>query len=520
MRTIIKHAAACCALTALLFAETIYAKPSPNATAIHPKYVFFFLGDGMGAAQIELAAAFKAGNEDRAAQLLVQTNRLNMMQLPVVGLATTFCANRFITDSAAAVTAFACGAKTRPGVIGRNAKLDGSYKSIAELAQAQGRAIGIVSSAPLSHATPAGYYANVNSRNNYCEIGLQATQSGFDFFGGGLFPQMNSTNNAEKVVLRKAFAQAGYTILTNKADILKLKDKQDGKVVCSVATSYDADAMPFAIDTPKEDFTLAQITQTAINYLQSDPKGFFMMVEGGKIDWACHANDVASAVHETIAFDKAIGVARRFLAQHPKETLIVVTGDHETGGLSLGFRGDRYQTDLARLRGQTESGVRFTEVDLAAYKKSHPWKNVTESNIDADMKALIQSRFGLAWSKLSDYQHELLEKAYDASLGKVQADSRPSGYKLDGATDVDYLTYGGSEPLTVAITHILANEAGLQWTTSSHTAIPIPVMAAGTGAERFTGFYDNTDIAKKLGILMGTPPLPVEDPSRSGFSGF
>ncbi len=500
-----------------------YASTEPNektATIESPKYVFFFLGDGMSTAQVQAGQAFKSGKENSATALLVASNQLHMTRMPVAGLATTYCNSRFITDSAAAATAFACGTKTRPGTLGRNTDLDTSYKSIAELGQDRGRAIGIVSSVSLSHATPAGYYANVNSRNSYCEIGYQAAQSGFEFFGGGLFPEMNSNKNSGKIPLRQAFANAGFTTLTDKAKILGLKDQQAGKVICSVATSYDGNAMPFAIDHPTEDFSLAEITQVAIAYLQSAPDGFFIMVEGGKIDWACHANDIATALHEVIAFDDAIGVALNFLKQHPDETLIVVTGDHETGGLSLGFRGTHYGTDLARLRGQTRSGVRFNAMDLQAYKQTHPWKSAEESNIDDDMKGLIQSCFGLAWTELSAYQHEQLEAAYDASLGGVKTDNRPSGYDLEGSTDVDYLSYGGTEPLTVTITHMLANEAGLQWTTSGHTAIPVPVFAAGLGSERFSGFYDNTDIAKRIADIMGLPPLPEEDAAKAGPSAF
>jgi alkaline phosphatase len=507
------------ALALLLSGATALAGTSRRPAAANPKYVFFFLGDGMSSAQIEAAAAFKAGDEDRAENLRAPGNRLHMTQLPATGLAETFADNRFITDSAAAATAFACGCKTRPGTLGRNTALDTSYKSIAELVQDQGRAIGMISSAPLSHATPAGYYANVNSRNSYCEIGYQAAQSGFDFFGGARFSELDSDKNAGKVALKQAFTDAGYTTLTDRTAILQLKEKERGKVICPVATSHDGNSMPYAIDRPTGNFTLAEITQVAINYLQNDPEGFFILVEGGKIDWACHANDAATALVELIAFDHAIGVARDFLEKHPSETLIVVTGDHETGGLGIGFTGNRYQTQLDLLRAQKKSGERFIAEDLAAYRQAHPWTGV-ECNIDDDMKALIQSNFGLDWAKLSEYQQEQLEKAYDASFGLVKAAERPSGYDLDGETDTDYLAYGGIDPLTVTLTHILNNEAGLQWTTSSHTAVPVPVMAAGAGSSLFTGFYDNTDIARKLSILMNTPPLPVEDPARSGHSSF
>ena len=519
MKPILSYLAMYPALALLLSGAPALADASRQPVASNPKYVFFFLGDGMSAAQIEAAAAFKAGDENRATTLLAPGNRLHMMQLPATGLAETFADNRFITDSAAAVTAFACGSKTRPGTVGRNTALDTSFKSLAELVQDQGRAIGMISSTPLSHATPAGYYANVNSRNSYCEIGYQAAQSGFDFFGGGLFPELDSDKNAGKVALRQVFTDAGYTTLTDRENVLQLKDREMDKVICSVATSYDGSSMPYAIDRPSGNFSLAEITQVAINYLQSDPEGFFILVEGGKIDWACHANDAATALVELIAFDDAVGVARDFLEKHPSETLIVVTGDHETGGLAIGYRGNRYQTQLNLLAAQKKSGDRFIAEDLAAYRQIHPWTGA-ECNIESDMKALIQSNFGLEWARLSEYQQEQLEKAYDASFGLVKADDRPSGYDLEGETDVDYLSYGGTDPLTVTLTHILNNEAGLQWTTSSHTAVPVPVMAAGAGAGLFDGFYDNTDIARKLSVLMKTPPLPVEDPARSGPSSF
>ncbi|HSR88369.1 MAG TPA: alkaline phosphatase [Pontiella sp.] len=478
MVPIIKRLTIFFALALLLSGTAALAGASRQPVAENPKYVFFFLGDGMSTAQIEAAAAFKAGDENRAESLLDPASRLHMTQLPATGLAETFAANRFITDSAAAATAFTCGCKTRPGTLGRNTALDKAYKSIAELAQERGRAIGLISSAPLSHATPAGYYANVNSRYSYCEIGYQAARSGFEFFGGAHFSKLNSDRNAGKVVLKQAFTDAGYAFLTDKEEILQLADKEKGKVICSVATPHDGSSMPYAIDRSADNFTLADITQVAINYLGNDPEGFFILVEGGKIDWACHVNDAATALVELIAFDDAVGVARDFLAEHPSETLIIVTGDHETGGLGIGYSGTRYQTRLQLLNKQKKSAERFVTEDLAAYRQTHPWTGA-DCNIDSNMKQLIESTFGLDWNGLSEYQREQLETAYDASFGLVKEDGRPSGYDLDGETDVHFLTYGEADPLTVTLTRMLNNEAGLQWTTFSHTAAPVPVMAAG-----------------------------------------
>ena len=484
-----------------------------SAWAGIPKYVFFFLGDGMSFPQIQVAEAFKAQGENSAKTMRRKSSRLNMTQMPVMGSATTFCDTRFITDSAAAATAFACGVKTSPGVLGRNSALDTSYKSIAELAKEQGRCVGIVSSVSLPHATPAGFYANVNSRESYTEIGYQASLSGFDFFGGGWFRNLSSSDNSGGVAVGDALKAAGYTIYTDKEEVLALRDQR--KVICSVKTSYGSDTMPYAIDRPEENFSLAQVTQTAIRCLEHAPAGFFIFVEGGKIDWAGHANDAATNIRETLAFDDAVGVAVHFLRTHPEETLIVVTGDHETGGLTLGFAGNHYDTAFEVLAGQKMSYERFGLL-LNKYAESHPWKDMGSSNMDDDMKQLIQMCFGLSWDALSTAQHEQLEAAYDRAFGSVKMDSRPSGYDLGGATDMDYLLYGGYNAMTMTLTHMMNREAGLAWSTFSHTGVPVPVMAMGVKSEAFTGFYDNTDIAKKLARIMGLGELPVVDSSRAG----
>ena len=488
------------------------AVPVMNAAAADPKkqspkYVFFFLGDGMAAAQVQVAEAYRThlnnGDADCAEDLLTPANRLIMTQLPVRGAATTFADTRFITDSAAAATAFACGAKTDIGVLGKNTAKTVSYKSIAELAQEQGRAIGIVSSVSLPHATPAAYYANVDSRNDYVEIGWQAAQSGFEFFGGGRFRYLDSTDHSGTEPLRDEFAKAGYVFVDNVDSALLKSRKQ--KVICSVPVSYDDDAMPYAIDQPARNFSLAEVTDCAIQRLKNDSKGFFIMVEGGKIDWAGHANDAKANMMETLTFDDAVAVAVRFARSHPNDTLIVVTGDHETGGLSLGFAGTGYETAFEVFDRQNKSYDRFVAEDLRPYKAARKgaagaW-DADAMNIDAEMKALMESGFGLVWEKLSPAQREELEAAYDRSMGGGK-DKRFSGYDLDGPRDMDYLTYGGYDAMAVTLCHIMNREAGIAWSSFSHTGVPVPVFAAGNGAEQFGGFYDNSDIAQKLADIM------------------
>ena len=534
---IVKGVAMGCTLATLFTAGMADARPSRAVKGA--KYVFFFLGDGMASVQMQAAEAYLAsqyeGGEDNPTN--VKASTLNMNLLPVSGLATTYSDTRFITDSAAAGTAFACGVKTDTGVIGLNTDRNVAYKSIADLAHEQGKSVGIISSVSLPHATPAAYYAKVNSRNNYAEIGYQASQSDFEFFGGGWFRKLASTAHSGNIdVATNDWTTVGYELeangymtVTNIADALAQPSRQ--KVICSVATSYDSDAMPYRMDKPAENFTLAEVTQCAIDRLEDDAQGFFIMVEGGKIDWACHANDAMASILDTVAFDDAVGVAMAFLNAHPTETLIVVTGDHETGGMTLGYAGNGYQTAFDVLGGQVKSYDRFVADCLNPYKQSFFEAQASNfvydaetCNIDQDVKDMIEANFGLIWDdgttnalplELTDAQKEELEAAFDRTMANVK-DSRLSGYDLEMPSDVDYTTYGGYEALSVTLCHILNKESGLAWTSTSHTAVPVPVMAAGFDAYRFCGFYDNTDIAKKLGQAMRTKALPVVDPDYSG----
>lgn len=487
------------------------ATAHPARSGNGAKYVIFLVGDGMASVQAQAAAAYlthlNGGSEDVAADLIHADNVLNMRTFPVLGMATTFSDTRFITDSAAAATALACGIKTEAGVLGRNTAKNASYKSVAVLAHEKGKSVGIISSVSLPHATPAAFYAHVNSRRNYAEIGRQAAESGFEFFGGGKFRYLTSVKTEGAVQVQQAFDAAGYVTVTSIADAKA--QNANRKLICSVPFSYGKDAMPYAIDSPPGSFSLAEVAQVALDRLAPDPQGFFLFVEGGKIDWAGHANDAAANINETLAFDQAVRVALDFYRAHPTETLVVVTGDHETGGMTLGYVGNKYQTAFDKMDGQTMSYEKFGKTVWADYKAATRWTDAETSNIDQTLKALIEQHFGLAWSDLSAYQQEQLEAAYDRSRGGIKADARPSGYDLDGKKDVDYLVYGGYDALPVTLCHILNQEAGITWTSSSHTGVPVPVMAIGFEAERFSGFYDNTDVAKKIGAAMRTQDLPV-----------
>ncbi len=508
------------------FAAVVFA--STAAQAEMPKYVFFFLGDGMSTAQIQATEAYlttkNGGKATEAKDLLKEENRLNMTKLPVLGMQTTYDAHALNTDSASAGTAFACGIKTMSGVVGMDDTKTISYKSIAQLAAEQGKRIGIISSVSLDHATPASFYASVPSRSDLNAIAKQMAVTGYDFFGGGGL----AASEADTV---KAQMQAGgYTILNDRESILALKKAPKSKVVCINPYLQDAAAMPYAIDRPNTNLSLAEMTEVAIDSLFTKKKdsrnvgwanrdeGFFLMVEGGKIDWACHANDAMATIGDTLDFDDAVGAALAFYRKYPNQTLIVVTGDHETGGMTVGHATTGYSAYYDRLRGQTVSSTAFgLSKEWQAIKSKYDPKTYanTGNNLASDdaMLALMKNAFGINLHEdaaactsdskkicLNSFQKKKLEDAFDKSI---------IGY--DKNDPESKLLYGGYEPIVVTLTHLLNEVSSIGWTSYSHTGVPVPVFAIGPDSKRFAGFYDNTDIAKQMARSMGIwQPLPIE----------
>ena len=252
--------------------------------------------------------------------------------------------------------------------------------------------------------------------------------------------------------------------------------------------------MPYSIDMTEDDVTLADYVTKGIELLNND-EGFFMMVESGKIDWACHANDAATVVHEVLGFADSIQVAIDFAAEHPDETLILVTGDHETGGMTIGNATMGYDTAFDMLAAQKMSYVDFNNVVKEA--------RATDASFDFPAaQALIEEQFGLVVQEgvkegdeldspfiLTAYELERLQAAFDESL--IEKDERVS-------TQETGVLYGGYDPLSVTLTHILNNKAGIGWTSYAHTGVPVAVYADGARAELFEGTYENTDIFYRM----------------------
>ncbi len=452
-----------------------------------PKYVFMFIGDGMALPQTNAAQILTGSNVPGQIEL----DPLVYTQFPVLGIQYTQDSTSFCPDSASTATSLSSGYKTHSGVIGMGPDRKTAGKSIAEKVKEQlGWKVGIISSVTINHATPAAFYSHVASRNSYYDIGLQMAASGFDYFAGG---SVNKAADKGQKSIYTVLAENGYKVTNDRDEILSLQNGE--KAYAYAPELQDSGAMKYGIDNREGDLTLADFTRKGIEVLDN-ANGFFMMVEGGKIDWACHANDAAATIKDVYEFDKAVKVAVDFAKEHPADTLILVTGDHETGGLTIGQATTGYDTAFALIENQTMSYVAFDAL-IGEMKASNP--NLTFE----ETLTVIKDVFGLvAPGKtavdpalvMNDYEYAKLTAAFKESM--KAASERTTGYEAT-------LLYGGYDPLSVTLTHILNNKAGIGWTSYAHTGVPVPVYAIGAGSSAFSGVYDNTQVGQKLFEVCG-----------------
>jgi len=463
--------------------------PSLRDTDSTPKYVFLFIGDGMGQSQITAAEIYAHSIKSRE----IGQERLSFSGFPYLGMMTTYSSNSYFTDSAAAGTAMASGYKTRNAKININEDETLFYKTLTEAVQSSGRKTGIISSVSLDHATPACFYCRVPYRWQYYDIAAAMAESGIDFLGGGGLKYPTGVRGQHPDV-RNIAQEKGYALITTLEAFHDLSPGS-GKVWAFNPNLTRKSALPYEIDRPEKSLTLEDFTRKAISFLDN-PSGFFIVAEGGKIDWACHDNDAASAVHETLAFSNAVRAAVEFYHEHPNETLIVVTADHETGGMMLGSKKAVSGMKMNLLSHQNMSLDQFEYQILKPYLALTPEEDIKLEDLYPD----IQEKFGLI--RLSGAQREKL---------RLEAESGDTGAqeKLDLAlTPMEWreletaLADPAASALGFAAVKILNEKAGISWGSYSHTALPVPVFAIGAGAERFQGSYDNTDIAKKLFDVM------------------
>ncbi len=389
-----------------------------------PKYVFLFIGDGMGKPHVDLAR-----------QLF---GKLNMDQLPVRGSVSTVNAKKTTTDSAASGTAYACGVKTLNGRLGLDAE-GKSVDSCAVLAKRQGRRAAILTTVGANNATPAAFYAHVMHRSESRKIMEQFPASGIDILCGSGIDGMKKGIKQEDFLSGKAYQTAGTQ--GNAAAL-------DGKGILVIAQKDQSFFAMKQLNGPvfvysKGTDNLAAYVKKSIELMQDCPKGFFMMAEGGHIDHGGHGNNGQYMLEELKKFDLAVGEAMKFLAQHPEETLIVVSADHHTGGLVLSGK---------------------------------PSPDYTKQKIKVDKKDSVKTlEEKLSAIGITCTAQEKADLAKASASGKNQK--------------------GNMEQ---AVRRVVDTHSGIAWKTKGHTSDEVYLFAAGCGADRFAGKQENSDVGAKM----------------------
>lgn len=438
------------------------------------KYVFYFIGDGMGSNQVLGAEMYRSALEGEP---LGRVQTL-MTTFPYSGSAGSYSKSNGITDSAAAGTCLATGQKTKNGMLGLGPDST-RLTTIAEELKAQGWGIGIMTTVAIDHATPGAFYGHVAKRSMYYEIGQQLSESGFDFFGGAGFHYPQGKKNKEEVNLYRLAEERGYTVVHGMEELSEIPESRYTDISKMILVQKDDDQgakhgsnLPYAIDRKEGDLTLRQIVSTAIPFLAARHERFFVMVEGGMIDYACHSDDAATAFGEVWDMDEAMREAYAFYEQHPDETLIIVTADHETGGLALG--NSDYTLHLDVLQNQQCSAWILSDLfsQLFKEKQKPSWE---------DVKRIYQEQLGF-WDKveITAAEERELKTLYKSARAKKSKDTKTMYKTINALGDAGIA--------------LLNKKAHIGWTTHAHSAHVVPIFAIGPGAEIFSGWHDNTEI--------------------------
>ncbi len=442
------------------------------------KYIFYMIGDGMGANHVNLAEVYSAHLEGRNGIV-----PLVFSQFPFSTVATTYSLSHGVTDSAAGGTALAVGKKTKNGVIGMDSTATIPYKSVAYAAKEKGLKVGITTSVSIDHATPASFYAHQASRSMYYEIVQDLIKSNFDFFAGAGFLKPNTTfDKKEAPSIYPQLEKAGYKVVKGSNDFKNHKNKAEKLILTNVEGTIP-NSLEFAIDRNEGDLKLADITSAAIESLSTNNQnGFFLMVEGGKIDWSSHSNDAATTLHEVFDFNESVKLAYEFYEKHPNETLIVVTADHETGGLAIGNGGSKLNTKILKSQKISQGELSALIANLRKSKPEATWE---------DVKTLLADNLGL-WKdiKVSEKDAKPIFETYQASFVNHEQLTQKTLYANDDKI----------ASLSIALLNRLAS---INWGSTSHSAAAVPVFAIGVGADKFSHKMENTDIPKKIAEAAG-----------------
>lgn len=436
-----------------------------------PKYIFYLIGDGMGINTVLGTQYFNAGVGN-------SPEEVNFFNFPVRTFVTTYSASALVTDSAAAGTALATGVKTNNGSVGVNKDFN-PVTNLTELAHKAGFGTGVATSVGVNHATPASFYAHVKNRNSYNEIAEQLIAAdNVDFAAGANFLTERNGLSAEEL---EAKAEAAGISVRHGREQFKDLSAHKGRVICFSSDRKEGD-LQYAIDRSEGATELLDFTRAGIDYLYGNfkDKGFFFMIEGGKIDYAAHADDGVSAFEETNDLARTVDAILEFYEQHPDETLIIVTADHDTGAEILGA--GQYLMNPEFLAVQKHSMNVLTNI----FREFMEPKEGSGTPAWEDVKDFFSRELGL-WDivKVSPRDEQRLKEIYDSAVAG------------SGEGDVVSLYAVNNRMVSEAI-NLLNRSAGYIWAHTSHTGAPVGLFVKGARAASFIDCKDNTHIPAKI----------------------
>lgn len=440
------------------------------------KYVFYLIGDGMGMGHVNAAQYYNR-------MVLGAEEPILMMQFPVASQAWTYSASAPVTDSAAAGTALSTGSKTRNNMLGLAPDSVERYVSIARDLKDAGWGVGVLTSVAPDDATPAAFYAHQPARWMYYEIDKEAVASGYDFLGGASLRGVKGKDGKPNEV-PAMIEDAGIKIAYGTEAASSLAGKVDRLWVLSPENVWgNSNDIGYTIDSIPGAMTLPSLAKVALDHVSAkSPERFFIMIEGGNIDHVAHANDPGGVIKEVLNFQDAIRVAYDFYLAHPDETLIVVTADHDTGGMAIGHPDHYGHVDLALIDTQRISKDHLSDYcrDLVKEGKTMTWE---------EMSDLLKTKLGF-WTNvpLTDEQTTRLRAAFDRTFVARESNDEKGLYN----TFNEFVT---------ETFRIYNYWVGTDFISHNHTANPVPVFAVGKGAGKFTHVVNNTDIPRIIRSL-------------------
>jgi alkaline phosphatase len=440
------------------------ARPAVAAQDAAPKYVFIFLADGGSLAGLEIARSYTRVVHHEG---LLITDKI--MREGTLGLLTTHAADSLTTDSAAAATALSAGCKAKIGALGLCA--DGPrLKTVMEAAREKGYRTALVTTSTVYDASPAAFVSHVANRKDFGGILDQYLRAAPDVILGGGREQFVPKNKSRKDRDRlAAFVERGYTYLADKNALAQASGTK-------LLGLFTPDEMDLDLDRDEKQPSLFDMTDATLKFLGRDGRGFMAFIENENTDTAGHLTDVASMIHAYRDFDRSVALAYEFYRDHPRETLILVTSDHDSGGVGFTLALAEPRSDAKRVSATEEDYKKIASIPMSLRKAAAMLgPRPTSEGVDRLMRDVFKG-FTLA----PDIKKLLLA---------AQAPSRT--------------LY--TEPIVNILGLMVANNTQAYWTASAHTHQPVFVAALGVGAERFRGYQDNTDFAKHLFALLGSP---------------